>query len=335
MLRYPRFTQPDFGQTRRLVQDFRVTSEQLPQSLDEEQSRWNRKILFINGVAWLLRMFECEELGVNLGCVQPPIPSGHVGVPIMFTTLVDQNGSCTAGGVLLTNSLSPGLRAVSAEVVCWDGMLTNNYQVTVSSNLVVASFAQLPRNSFYELRTVAIPTRSGWLTNHCTVSRGLYQETPCAQIAFIEGPACTTARLSTRVDTNNTLHLVVHGGLGCTFQIESSSDLRNWVDLIQIQPDGDPYDVQIGPASDAFRFYRLRIVEGSACTTARLSAVADINNILHVVVRGGAGCTFQLESSVDLRNWVDFIQIQPNGDPYDVQSGPASAPFRFYRLRKL
>lgn len=262
MLRYPRFSQPDFGETRRLIQDFRVTADQPPQSDEEVQSRQDRRILFINGVAWLLRMFECQDLSVNLECVQPLIPSGSVGVPMTFTTLVDQNGSCTAGGVLLTNNLSPRLRAVSAEVVpAWDGIPTNNYQVAVSSNFVVARFSQLQRNSFYEFRTVAIPTRGGWLTNTCTVTRGLSQQTPCAQVAFIEGPACTTAGLSARLDANNTLHLIVRNAAGCAFQLESSTDLKNWVDSLQVQPDADPYDVQIGPPFEVFRFYRLRKLE--------------------------------------------------------------------------
>jgi PKD repeat protein len=337
MLRFPQFSQPDFGQTRRLVQDFRVTLGIDPLPPEDAASHDDRKTLFINGVTWLLRLCECQDLNIGLECVQPPIPSGRIGEPITFITMLNQNGACTAGGILVTNHLSSHLQPVSAEVVpAAVGTPTNNYQVAISSNTVVASFALLPRNSLYELRTVAIPRKSGWLTNNYTVVRGLYEETPCSQVAFIEGPTCNGPfYLSTSLDTNRVLHLSVSGASGCPMQIQTSTDLRNWVDLVQIQPDGEPYDVRIGPVSVASRFYRLHKWDGPTCSAVRLSPRLDTNNNVHLTVSGGGACAFQVEFSTDLRNWTNLIQIQPDAEPYDALIGPAPAASGFYRLRKL
>jgi hypothetical protein len=261
MLRYPAFTQPDFGEPRRLVQDFRVTSPQPPQSQEELDSRTARRILFVNGVCWLLRTFECANLSVGLDCVQPSIPAGIVGSEVTLSTLLDQNGACTAGGVVFSNHFSPRLQILRADLVPGFGVLTNNYQIDVYSNDVVVRFAQLPRNSFYELRTTAIPRIGGWLTNICTATRGLYEATPCSQPALIQGPPCTAVTLTAVLGTNNSLHILVRGGVGCAFQVEASTDLQNWGDLMQVQSDSEPYDVPLPSASGSVQFFRLRKLE--------------------------------------------------------------------------
>src|SRR5262249_46145563 len=112
MLRYPRFIEPDFGETRRLIQDFRVTSDQSAQSPEEIQSREDRRILFINGVCWPLRTFsECNNYYLGMNCLDPVPSTGTVGSPITFSAAIAaQNGSCTVAGVLVTNHLSPRLQ---------------------------------------------------------------------------------------------------------------------------------------------------------------------------------------------------------------------------------
>jgi PKD repeat protein len=256
MLRYPRFSQPDFGETRRLIQDFRVTSDQPPESSDETQSREDRRILFINGIAWLLRMFECQAINVTLECQDPG--SGAVGQPMTFATVIAQNGACTSGGVLVTNYLSPRLQAISATLTPLEMEApTNNYQLVVTSNLTVVRFSGIPRVS-YLLETLAVPRLGGWVTNVYTVVRGLNQRDSCSQVCFIQGPGCEAVQLSASVGNNQLLRLAVRGGVGCAFMLQSSADLVSWVDSIEIQPDADPYEVPIAPSSDTVRFYRLR-----------------------------------------------------------------------------
>jgi hypothetical protein len=256
MLRYPRSTQPDFGQTRRLIQDFRATSDQGSQSADD------RRILLINGAAWLLRMFECPDLvSPGLDCGASPA-SGTVGTQMTFVTIVGQNSSCMPGGILLTNQISPRLQVRSASIVpSWDGVSPNTYAVTVSSNTVVGYFAEMVPNISYQFRIVVVPRAGGWVTNFYSVTRGLIAGTPCSQVAYIEGPACATVLLTASVGTNLVTSLSVSGGVGCAFQLQSSPDLRNWVDGIQIQPDSDPYNVPMAPASGSAQFYRLRKLE--------------------------------------------------------------------------
>ena len=256
MLRYPRYTQPDFGQTRRLIQDFRVISDQGSQSADD------RKILLVNGAAWLLRMFECPDLvSPGLDCGSSPA-FGIVGTQMTFVTIVGQNSSCTPGGILVSNQLSPRLQLLSAGIEpLWSGVPPNSYGVTLSGNTAVGHFAEMWPNVGYQFVTVAVPRVGGWLTNFYSVTRGLIAGTPCSQVAYIEGPACTAVRLIAAVGTNHVPRVLVSGGVGCAFQLQSSTDLRNWVDLIQIQPDSDPYSVPIGPASGWVQFYRLRKLE--------------------------------------------------------------------------
>jgi hypothetical protein len=80
---------------------------------------------------------------------------------------------------------------------------------------------------------------------------------PCSQVALIQGPPCTSVRLSAKVDQDNVLHLIVSGGSGCSLELQSSIDLRNWADLAPIAPITDPYDIEIAPPSDRHHFYRL------------------------------------------------------------------------------
>jgi uncharacterized repeat protein (TIGR01451 family) len=268
MFRYPHLSAPDFGQTRHLVQDFRVALNEDPLPPQDAASWADRQILFINGAAWLLRMFECPDFTVDFECIDPPplaglppdpqgnIPSGIVGQPMTFTTTIANNGSCPAAGVLVTNHLSPQLQIVSATIILQDGVPTNSFQMTIGTNFAVAQFSKLLGvNQFV---TVAIPLTGGWLTNTYTSHCGIFQGPPCSQVALIQGPPCTSVLLSANVDQHNLVHLIVTGGAGCSLQLQGSTDLTDWTDLVPVQPTTDPYDVPVGPASDRYLFYRLR-----------------------------------------------------------------------------
>jgi uncharacterized repeat protein (TIGR01451 family) len=268
MLRYPHFSDPNFGQTGLLVQDFRVTLDVDPLPAQDAASHTDRQILFINGAAWLLGMFACPDFSVDFECTDPPplnggtpdaqgnVPSGIAGQQMIFTTTISQNGSCPPGGVLVTNFLSPQLQIVSATIIPPAGVSTNTFHITIASNLAVAQFSELLGS--YQFVTVAIPLTGGWVTNTYTSSQGKYYHgAPCSQVALIQAPACTAVLLSAYVD-DDIVHLTVTGGAGCSLELQASTDLTDWVDLTPVQPNSDPYDVQIGPASNALRFYRLR-----------------------------------------------------------------------------
>ena len=269
MLRYPHLSDPDFGQTRLLVQDFRVTLNQNPLPPQDAASHTDRQILFINGAAWLLRLFGCPDFTVDFECIAPPplpglppdaqgnIPSGMVGQPMTFTTTIANNGSCPAAGVLVTNYLSPQLQMVSATIVLQNGVPTNSFQITLGTNFAVARFSELLGvNQFV---TVAIPLTGGSLTNSYTSYCGLtYPEKLCSQVALIQASPCTSVLLSANLDQHHAVHLTVTGGAGCSLELQTSTDLTHWVDLAPVQPSTDPFDVQIAPASGALRFYRLR-----------------------------------------------------------------------------
>jgi hypothetical protein len=256
MLRFPRFSEPDFGQTRRLIQDFRANSD-----LDY-QSAEARRILLINGAAWLLRMFECPDLVTpGLDCGSSPV-FGSIGTPITFTAILGQNSSCVAGGVLVTNQLSSRLQLISASIQpVFPGIPTNTYTVTIISNTAVAHFAEMLPNIPYQFTTEAIPRVGGWLTNSYTVSRGVASALPCLQTGFITGPACNAVRLSASLGTNNSPQLTVTGGLGCAFQLQISSDLQTWQSILEIQPGSDPFITEIPSLPGSVQFYRLLKLE--------------------------------------------------------------------------
>jgi hypothetical protein len=217
-------------------------------------------VMFINGVAWLLRMFECPDLGSpGIDCSQQPA-TGGVGTQMSFVTTVGQNSSCIAGGVLVTNQVSPRLQIVSAEIVP-QGSVPNDYGVIITSNTAVAYFPEMMPYVPYQFITEVIPRVGGWVTNSYTVTRGLASGTPCTQAVYIDGPACNSVGLRASTSTNQLLRLSVTGGVGCAFQLQASPDLRTWTDSIQLQPDKDPYEFDVAPSGATAQFYRLRKLE--------------------------------------------------------------------------
>jgi hypothetical protein len=253
MLRYPAFGVPDFGETRRLIQDFRPAAD--PDSASAEDLR----IVFVNGVAWLLRMFECPDWNVLLGCQDPDPLVGQVGVPMTFVTRITQNGGCTPGGVLFTNFLSSHLQLVDSALVPDAGSRNDVYQLGVTGNVATVRFSALERNSGYSLVTVATPLRAGWFTNISTVSRGPIAGIPCSQVALIRGDASSLG-LSLALSPDGLIHLRITGGEGLKVQVETSVNLSTWTDRLTVQPDHDPYDVPLDPPSGIGRYYRIRVL---------------------------------------------------------------------------
>ncbi len=269
MLRWPRFTEPDFGETRRLVQNFRATSDQAVDPPESAASDFDRKVLLVNGCAWLLRLYECQEVNPALACVPlPPLPgavpdglgriaSGRVGQPMTNTVRVTQNGECTATGVIVTEAYSPCVEVVSASLN--SAVDPSIYKLSIISNQVIVRFSQLISQANYELTTVTIPRVGGWITNRFFAARGVLPAQGCVDTAFIAGN--TTPRpfaLRINIDRNDQVHLIVLDGAGCTFQVESSSDLRSWHPVTSIRPSQDIYDVTVGPAAEDYRFFKLR-----------------------------------------------------------------------------
>lgn len=261
LLRYPRFDEWDFGQTRRLVQDFRVVGDRTPAPPEDEASIEDRRKLFINGVCWLLRLFQAQEVNVTLNCLTPSqgYYVGSVGEPLVFVTRVSQNGADTAGGVVVTNRLSFRLMPESAEVVpVVANAPTNTYRVAVGTNIVVARFGELRRGQVYELRTTVVPRFRGWVTNEYSAVRGLYEWPRCSQVAFIEGPACVgPLHLTIYLNPYHDLRLRVTGGSGCLLQLQSSTDLHDWQPQANLEPSDDFYETTLGNPSVTMRYYRV------------------------------------------------------------------------------
>jgi hypothetical protein len=273
MLRFPRFGEPDFGEARRLVQNFRVTDVTPPADLDEEQSREERRKLYLNGVAWLLRMWECQEINASLSCdpvpllpegpAQPgdPAPSGRVGQPMEFTMLLAQNGKCSAGGVIVSNRLAPHLEFVSSELIPKSDVAdTNSVRVLPATNHVQLRLSEFPWGAVFGWHTVAIPRRGGWMTNEYTLTRGIYSASSCQQVFYVEGAACDgPVRLEARLGAGGKLQLTIFGGAGCAFELETSDTVTPWTPTLTVplEPNADPY-VHLLDRPGQTRFYRLR-----------------------------------------------------------------------------
>lgn len=255
MLLYKPFREPDFGETRRLVQNFRVTPE------FGIGSAADRRVLFINGAAWLMRLYYCNDINPFINCLATDNPAGSIGQEITFAAKITQNGGCPVGGVLITNRVSPRLQVLRASIVPFSGA-PPTATVSVSNNLVVGRIPELQLLKGYDMFVVAAARRGGWLTNEWSGNAGLYPVPGCAQVAFIEGVGCEGPfRLTPAFAPNHTPVIILTGGAGCDFELQGSADLRTWQSLGNLSPTSDSFQITLPPFAGGSQFYRVRRVD--------------------------------------------------------------------------
>ncbi|MCC7377164.1 MAG: hypothetical protein IT581_21055 [Verrucomicrobiales bacterium] len=254
MLRHPPFEEPDFGAPRRVVQGFRVANG------TDEESRDERRKLFLNTSAWLLRLTDCRNFGGFLSCVDSP-PGAQVGEPLTFEIQVTQNGECTVGGVVITNRLAPTLELQSYEILATSGRAnTNNVRSERDGNAVIWRLGQLPSAGSFLIRITAIPRRGGLVTNLHSLTFGVLSRPPCVQSFVVGGAACDVpARLTGETTLNDQVTLTISGPPGCGGWIESSAELLRWEPFQPYAADGTgTARVLVGSPPGTHRFFRVR-----------------------------------------------------------------------------
>lgn len=252
MLRYPAFSQPDFGEARRVVQSFRVADGDDPLSLEE------RRKLYLNTTAWLLRL-DCQHFGGFLDCGEVPL-NASVGQPVEFHLRVTQNGVCGVGGILVTNELSPALTLQSYQIIAGSGREdTNSVRVELEGNRLIWRFSRLQSGDQYDLHLTAIPRRGGVLTNRHVLSFGLLSREPCQQILNVEGPGCDApVKLEAAYGYPDQLSLTLTGQAGCDVLVEMSMNLNEWDSVEQLTLDSTGHGQLVVPANPSHRFFRVR-----------------------------------------------------------------------------
>ncbi len=230
MLASPPFREPDFGDARSVSQTFRVKSGVDTESLDL------RKTLFLNTAAWLLRL-DCQTFGLNVQCEDSPA-TGKIGEAITLSALITQNGECTAGGVLLTNSLSDGFELIGFELTSPNGASdTNQVRLDRLETGLLSRFPRLAKEDQFRISLTVVPRQGGRMTNRYSAVLFPFAPIHCEQVIVVENP-CDKERVLLRAEVAPTgeLTLIATGSAGCRFTIESSIDLHTWNKVSEVTP---------------------------------------------------------------------------------------------------
>jgi len=255
MLSGPKSDDPDLGDARVVSQDFLVAIGSEWDSLAE------RRALFLNAASWLMRLGDCDSVGLEVSTDRVPSNVG-VGQLLRVATDVLQVGGCDRGAILFSNLISTGFEVVGFQVesvVPSDA--TNLVRMERTSDGVLTRFARTKDPVAFRLVYDLVPTTTGLLTNHMAIRfNPFYAAQPVAEQVFSVGTsdcASQTARVSARVGPSGVLELVVAGSGSCTFQIQTSSDLGIWRPEGDVTPSGSGTVVPLGTVDSEVRFYRV------------------------------------------------------------------------------
>jgi uncharacterized repeat protein (TIGR01451 family) len=205
----------------------------------------------------LLRCSFCDL--VNLDVQVSGVPdTANVGDQFTFTISVSNNGECAASATILTNQLPAGLRLVD---VSYNQGISTDYN-PVDGTLVwrVGSVRSGTVNAAVISMTVTAAQPGQFQGNACGIANyERFDASNCAvyplTIQGIAPPA--PASLSLLNSAYGLYQLRLTGDQGATYQIQTSSDLRNW--LLWTNAPGPLFYIEIPrPVSPAVpdTFYR-------------------------------------------------------------------------------
>ncbi len=255
MMTGPKAKEPDLGDPRLVSQDFLVASGSEWNSLAE------RRAMFLNTASWLMRLGDCDSLGLEVSTDQLPSNVG-VGQVIRVATEVIQVGGCDRGAILFSNIISSGFEVVGFQVESVEpSNATNRVRMERTSDGILTRFARTKDPVVFRLVYDLVPMETGLLTNHMTIRfNPFYAAHPVAEQVFSVGTsdcASQTARVAARVTPAGVLELVVVASGSCTFQIQTSSDLQIWKADADVTPSISGTLVPLGTVDSEVRFYRV------------------------------------------------------------------------------
>lgn len=255
MVAGPKFSEPDFGYARVVAQDFLTTAGSDPASISQ------RRALLLNTASWLMRLGDCDSVGLEV--TPAPIPDRiGLGETVRVTTGVLQVGGCDRGAILFSNRISDGFEVVGFGVdVARPSESTNEVRLERTVDGVVARFARTIEPSEFRLFFDLKPLRSGLLTNELAIRfNPYYASLPVAEQVFTVGTsecASSTARVVVQSDPNGGFELKIWGSGICPFQIQTSTDLRSWKATLELTPSAAGTTIPLGPPDTESRFFRV------------------------------------------------------------------------------
>lgn len=251
MLRAPAFTEPDFGQSRRVSQAFRIFAGTDDFSLGERQK------LFLNVAAWLLRLTDCSSIG---GFVEPweTPASARLGQPVTLTAKVTQNGECTVGGVVLTNLFSPGFEIQSCEILPFSDLADpSTVRFEIETNRVLVRFSSLGSANSFLVRITGLPQLPGSVTVSHSLHLGSVDREPVQQIVPIEAVVSESLTLTSQVSSQGDVQLSISGTPGSYVEVQESDDLVTWQTLRNVVLTKPIERVPAGPAAKRQQYFRI------------------------------------------------------------------------------
>jgi len=204
---------------------------------------------------------DCNNFGLNVACDEPP-SSGRTGEPITFSEIITQNGECTLGGVLLTNLFSPGTEITSYELIPL-GELADPATViqTVVGNVLISRFSDLGRGKSFRINITVVPRSGGRLVNHAMMKYGALSFA-CEQSVQIDGTGGETCQagsvtMSSQLDDDGNVSLVLQGVIDCRTFLQSSTDLFSWTTDREVQVTVAGTKILLGKPGAQQKFYRV------------------------------------------------------------------------------
>src|SRR5262249_29863116 len=198
---------------------------------NDVQSISERKRLFENAVWWLLRRPLC---GLTDLVISPDASAdqANTGEPLIYTLTVQRSGECEGTGAIVTDTLPPGVKFVSA----------NTPQGTWSeADGVVTFHLGLLEEVFLQLTVTVVPQSPGPIVNNVRIRNNEREQNLNNNVASLTvqvqgapvglqdqlngkvGPV-----LSLEIGPDGLIQLNVTGEVGVSYAIESSEDLATW-----------------------------------------------------------------------------------------------------------
>lgn len=255
MMSGPRSDEPDLGDPRVVSQDFLVAVGSDWDSLAE------RRALFLNAASWLMRLGDCDSLGLEVSADRVPSSLG-VGQVVRIAADVIQVGGCDRGAILFSNIISSGFEVVGFQVESVQPKnATNLVRMERTSDGILTRFSRTQDPVLVRLVYDLVPLQTGSLTNQMAIRfNPYYAAQSVAEQVFSVGTsdcASQTARVSARFTAAGAVELVVSGSGSCTFQIQTSPDLLTWNAGPEITPSVSGTAVPLGTLDSEVRFYRV------------------------------------------------------------------------------
>ncbi|MHC1768281.1 MAG: Calx-beta domain-containing protein [Verrucomicrobiia bacterium] len=252
LVHYPTLDVTDFGQPRSVSQSFRVTT-------GGDDTLAARKALFQNAVCWLLRCWFCPLVYLSVEFSEVPAVV-NTGAEFSFDITVGNNGECIAFATTITNHLPAGLSFVNAEFNKGSGVYYNPQDRTLIWR--VGSLSSGTENNGILTVTVRAVQPGTFQNSACAVANyELLNESNCAEVDLrIQGEALPEPPELSMIRTGaHTLQLRLSGQDGGKYQIQTSSDLSNWLQWTNAS--GPVFYIELPDANfpgNSSRFYRAR-----------------------------------------------------------------------------